>query len=113
MPGGDDARMGAPVSCHVDLRRADVYRALLDPDAAAAWWVPEAMSAHIREFDARIGDPCRWTSLAAGGNAPRGCSCRNPRSRGLPSSASVWATFADVGQVGLGVTLGDRVTVDP
>ena len=33
----------------------EVYRALLDPFAVAAWRVPNGMTAMIHEFDARVG----------------------------------------------------------
>ncbi|WP_371583506.1 SRPBCC domain-containing protein [Streptomyces sp. NBC_01314] len=43
------------VSGHVNAARADVYRALLDADAIARWRVPDGMSSHVHEFDAREG----------------------------------------------------------
>ncbi|MFI5801525.1 SRPBCC family protein [Streptomyces sp. NPDC051561] len=43
------------VAQHVNAPRAAVYRALLDPDALAQWRVPDDMSSHIHEFDAREG----------------------------------------------------------
>lgn len=39
-------------SCRrINARRADVYQALLDPDAVARWRVPNGMSAVVHEFD--------------------------------------------------------------
>jgi uncharacterized protein YndB with AHSA1/START domain len=43
------------VSRHVRAARPAVYRALLDPDAIAVWRVPDGMSGHVHEFDAREG----------------------------------------------------------
>lgn len=40
---------------HVNAPRADVYRALLDARAVAAWMVPIGMTSHVHEFDAREG----------------------------------------------------------
>lgn len=40
---------------HVKAPRAVVYRALLDARAVAAWMVPDGMSSHVHEFDAREG----------------------------------------------------------
>jgi uncharacterized protein YndB with AHSA1/START domain len=43
------------VSGHVKAPRRAVYRALLDPAAVAAWRVPDDMTSHVHEFDAREG----------------------------------------------------------
>ncbi len=43
------------VSRHVKAPPAAVYRALVDPDAVAAWRVPEGMTSHVHEFDPREG----------------------------------------------------------
>lgn len=43
------------VSRHVKASRSTVYRALLDPDAIAAWRVPDGMSSQVHEFDPREG----------------------------------------------------------
>ncbi len=43
------------VSRHVNAARSKVYRALLDPDAVAAWRVPDGMSSQVHEFDPREG----------------------------------------------------------
>lgn len=47
------------VSRWVRAKPAEVYRALLDPYAVAAWRVPNGMSATIHEFDAREGGHLR------------------------------------------------------
>lgn len=47
------------VSGHVKAPRSAVYRALLDPDAIAKWRVPDGMSSHVHEFDAREGGAFR------------------------------------------------------
>ena len=39
--------------------RATVYRALLDPDAVAAWKVPDGMTCQVHQFDAREGGAFR------------------------------------------------------
>jgi uncharacterized protein YndB with AHSA1/START domain len=43
------------VSHHVHAPRAAVYRALLDPEAVAAWRFPAGMSSEVHEFEAREG----------------------------------------------------------
>ncbi len=48
-------------SQHLAAPRAAVYRALLDPDAVATWMVPEGMSSHVHEFEAREGGRFRIT----------------------------------------------------
>ena len=54
---------------------ADVYRALLDPYAVAAWRVPNGMTAKIHRFDAREGGRFRISLLTGGlGFAPKGPS---------------------------------------
>ncbi len=40
---------------HVRAPRAEVYRALLDPQAVTTWMVPDGMTSHVHEFDAREG----------------------------------------------------------
>ncbi len=47
------------ISCHVNAPRANVYRALLDARAVAAWMVPIGMTSHVHEFDAREGGSFR------------------------------------------------------
>ena len=44
---------------HIDAPRAAVYRALLDADALASWRVPDGMTGHVHEFDAREGGSFR------------------------------------------------------
>jgi uncharacterized protein YndB with AHSA1/START domain len=39
----------------VRASRSAVYQALLDPEAVAAWRVPDGMTATVHEFDAREG----------------------------------------------------------
>jgi uncharacterized protein YndB with AHSA1/START domain len=39
--------------------RSIVYRALLDPKAIVRWRVPDGMTAHVHEFDAREGGSIR------------------------------------------------------
>lgn len=43
------------VDRHIRAPRAVVYQALIDPMAVATWRVPEGMTAHVHEFDAREG----------------------------------------------------------
>jgi uncharacterized protein YndB with AHSA1/START domain len=47
------------ISRHVNAPRAQVYRALLDPHALARWRVPNGMTSHVHEFDARVGGSFR------------------------------------------------------
>ncbi|WP_460351542.1 SRPBCC domain-containing protein [Actinoallomurus acanthiterrae] len=47
------------VSQHINASRPAVYQALLDPDAIAKWRVPDGMSSHVHEFDAREGGAFR------------------------------------------------------
>lgn len=44
---------------HVAASRAAVYRALLDPAAVQRWMVPDGMTSHVHEFDAREGGSFR------------------------------------------------------
>jgi uncharacterized protein YndB with AHSA1/START domain len=43
----------------VNAPRATVYRALLDARAVATWMVPDGMTSHVHEFDAREGGAIR------------------------------------------------------
>ncbi len=43
------------VDRHIRAPRAVVYQALLDPTAVGTWRVPDCMTAHVHEFDAREG----------------------------------------------------------
>ncbi len=43
------------VTQHVNAPPAAVYRALIDADAVSHWMVPEGMTSHVHEFDAREG----------------------------------------------------------
>ncbi|MDH6193619.1 uncharacterized protein YndB with AHSA1/START domain [Mycobacterium frederiksbergense] len=47
------------VSGHVNASRAEVYRALLDADAVAAWRVPDGMRSEVHEFEAHQGGTFR------------------------------------------------------
>jgi len=47
------------ISRHVNAPRAQVYAALLDSRAVATWMVPNDMTIHVHEFDARIGGSFR------------------------------------------------------
>jgi uncharacterized protein YndB with AHSA1/START domain len=44
---------------HLNAPRAEVYRALIDPQAVAAWMVPNGMSSQVHAFDAREGGSFR------------------------------------------------------
>lgn len=46
---------------HIPAPRAAVYRALVDPRAVATWMVPDGMSGHVHELDARVGGRFRVT----------------------------------------------------
>lgn len=43
------------VDRHIRAPRALVYQALLDPAAVGSWRVPDGMTGHVHEFDAREG----------------------------------------------------------
>src|SRR5215468_8365474 len=47
------------LNLHVNGPRANVYRSLLDADAVATWMVPNGMTSHVHEFDAREGGSFR------------------------------------------------------
>jgi uncharacterized protein YndB with AHSA1/START domain len=47
------------VSRHVNAPRAQVYRALIDPDAIARWKAPAGMTCHVHEFDGTVGGTFR------------------------------------------------------
>ena len=47
------------ISFRVNAPRAAVYRALIDAHAVATWMVPDGMTSHIHEFDARVGGAFR------------------------------------------------------
>jgi uncharacterized protein YndB with AHSA1/START domain len=47
------------ITRHIKAPCASVYRALLDPEAVAAWKVPDGMTSEIHEFDAREGGRLR------------------------------------------------------
>jgi uncharacterized protein YndB with AHSA1/START domain len=47
------------ISRHINAPREAVYRALLDSRAIAKWKVPEGMTCHVHEFDAREGGSIR------------------------------------------------------
>jgi uncharacterized protein YndB with AHSA1/START domain len=47
------------VSRHVKASRASVYAALVDAKAVARWKVPDGMTCHVHEFDAREGGTLR------------------------------------------------------
>ena len=44
---------------HIHAPRAAVYRALIDPQAVAAWKVPTGMTSQVHAFDAREGGAIR------------------------------------------------------
>ena len=47
------------VSRHIRAPRADVYRALLDPDAVQSWMVPDGMTSRIHSFEPTQGGTFR------------------------------------------------------
>ena len=60
---------------HIRAPRERVYRALLDAGAIARWKVPEGMTCHVHEFDAREGGAIR-VSLTY--DAPSGAGKTTP-----------------------------------
>ena len=61
---------------------AEVYRALLDPFAVAAWRVPNGMTATIHRFDARPGGRFRITLHPGGLGEPSRTGTRSETFRG-------------------------------
>jgi uncharacterized protein YndB with AHSA1/START domain len=47
------------LAIHVHAPRARVYAALLDAGAVSTWMVPDGMTSHVHEFDAREGGAFR------------------------------------------------------
>ncbi len=47
------------ISRHINAPRAIVYRALLNARAIAKWKVPDGMTCHVHEFEAREGGSIR------------------------------------------------------
>ncbi len=58
-----DGRLGGVASTrvtrHIGAPRAQVYRALLDPEAVARWRFPAGMTCDVHAFDAREGGEVR------------------------------------------------------
>ncbi|MEQ4723230.1 SRPBCC domain-containing protein [Nonomuraea sp. B19D2] len=61
------------ISQHVNAPRSAIYQALVNADAIAKWRVPEGMSCHVHEFDAREGGSFR-ISLTYDAPGPTGKS---------------------------------------
>jgi uncharacterized protein YndB with AHSA1/START domain len=63
------------ISQHINAPRAAVYHTLLDPQAIAHWRVPNGMTSHVHEFDAREGSSFRvsltYTTDGAGKTTAR------------------------------------------
>ena len=47
------------IAVHLNAPRERVYRALVDPDAIAAWMVPEGMTSQVHAFEGRVGGAFR------------------------------------------------------
>ena len=45
--------------CRIQAPREAVYRAITDPHAVQRWMVPDGMTSHVHEFDARAGGAFR------------------------------------------------------
>lgn len=56
------------VQQHVNAPRPMVYRALLNARAVAMWMVPDGMTSHVHEFDARAGGAFRISLTYDGGS---------------------------------------------
>ena len=59
------------ITHHIKAHRALVYAALLDPGAVPEWKVPNGMTCHVHEFDAREGGTLR-VSLSYDEPGPQG-----------------------------------------
>ncbi len=58
------------VAAHIKAPREAVYGALTDADAIAYWRVPDGMSTHVHEFDAREGGRFRLSLSYADPSTP-------------------------------------------
>ncbi|MFL5385322.1 MAG: SRPBCC domain-containing protein [Longimicrobiaceae bacterium] len=54
-------RASTKVSRIIRAPRPAIYRACLDPDALAAWRVPDGMTARVHAFDGREGGTYRMS----------------------------------------------------
>lgn len=45
--------------CHIKAPRAQVYRALIDPQAVATWMVPDGMTSYVHTFESWAGGAFR------------------------------------------------------
>jgi len=61
---------------------AEVYRALIDSAAMAHWRVPEGMTSHVHEFDARAGGRFRVSLTYDGGTEAGKSSAHTDTYRG-------------------------------
>jgi uncharacterized protein YndB with AHSA1/START domain len=61
MTGSPGNRASMQVAAIIKASRKAVYRACLDPDALAAWRVPDSMKGQVHVFDAREGGTYRMS----------------------------------------------------
>ncbi len=64
------------ISRRIHAPRSAIYRALLDPDAVAAWRVPDGMTSRVHAFEPRVGGIFRVSltyeaASATGKSGPR------------------------------------------
>jgi uncharacterized protein YndB with AHSA1/START domain len=70
------------VGRHIRAPRAEVYAALLDPDAVARWKVPPAMTCTVHEFEGREGGAIRVSLTYTGSGGTGKTSARTDTYRG-------------------------------
>src|SRR5271169_6661304 len=104
------------VSAHVNAPRSAVYQALLDADVVAKWRVPEGMTGHVDEFDAREGGSFR-ISLSydapgrTGKSAPRTDTYHGHFARLVPDEQVVEVLEFETADPALGGTMTMTTTL--
>lgn len=96
--------------------RSAVYQAILDADAVAKWRVPEGMTGHVHEFDAREGGSFR-VSLSydspgrTGKSAPRTDTYHGHFARLVPDEQVVEVLEFETADPALGGTMTMTTTL--
>jgi uncharacterized protein YndB with AHSA1/START domain len=100
----------------VNAPRPAVYQALVDADAVAKWRVPEGMTGHVHEFDAREGGSFR-ISLSydapgmTGKSAPRTDTYHGHFARLVPDEQVVEVLEFETADPALGSTMTMTTTL--
>jgi uncharacterized protein YndB with AHSA1/START domain len=104
------------VSAHVNAPRPAVYQALVDADAVAKWRVPEGMTGHVHEFDAREGGSFRISlsydaPCMTGKSAPRTDTYHGHFARLVPDEQVVEVLEFETADPALGGTMTMTTTL--